>query len=154
MRAAPFIILLLLFAVLSACSSTPTEPTQAQLRVRWDEQNVFPGNYKADVMAFMGTYLNNPAGIRSAAVSLPVLKRIAGNPGDRYMVCLRYNARKTDGGYAGVKETVATFVSGKFERFIDPQRGDIQQDSALREVRELCRDAAYAPFPELQNLRR
>lgn len=144
---------LMLTALLMGCS-TNMEPTQADLRARWDEQNVYPSTYKADVLAFMQTYLNNPSGIRGAAMSQPVLRRIPGNPGDRYMVCLRYNARKTDGTYAGLKDTIATFALGKFERFIDPQRGDIQQESALREVRELCKDAAMLPFPELQQLKR
>ncbi|MGE0565711.1 MAG: hypothetical protein AB7O50_14475 [Pseudolabrys sp.] len=139
--------------ILAACSSSG-EPTQAQLRASWNEQNVPPVQYKADVLAFMQTYLNNPANIRNAAITRPDLKRVPGDPGDRYLVCLRYNARTSDGGYAGAKDVVVTFMSGKFERFIDPQRGDINQQVAAGVIRELCKDAAYEPFPELQRLKR
>ena len=145
--------ILILPLFLAACA-TDIEPTQSELRAKWDVQNVFPANYKADVTAFMQTYLNNPANIRNAAITRPQVRRVPGDPGDRYMVCLRYNARKSDGGYAGMTGAVVTFVAGKFERFIDPQRGDLQRQTAAGVVQELCKDAAFEPFPELQHLRR
>ena len=33
-----------------------------------DEINVYPTNYKSDIVAAMHTYLNNPTGIRDAAI--------------------------------------------------------------------------------------
>ena len=109
---------------------------------RWEVQNVLPADYKADLLAFMRSYLNDPTNIRSAAVSAPQRKPVAG--GERYVVCVRYDARKSGGGYAGVKEGMAIYVSGKLDRFVD----------SPQEMRESCKDAAYAPFPELQQLRR
>ncbi len=65
----------------------------------------------------MRTYLNDPTHVRGAAVSQPQLKTIG--PGERYVACVRYNARKIDGKYAGSKDGVAIYVSGKLDRFFD-----------------------------------
>lgn len=143
----------MLLLVLAGCSYYG-EPTQADLREQWNEQNIYPASYKADIVAFIHSYLNNPTGIRSAAITKPQVKRVPGDPGDRYVVCVRYDARKSDGSYVGVTETVTTFMGGKFERFIDPLRGDLQRQAAVRMVREVCKDAVYEPFPELQRLKR
>jgi hypothetical protein len=134
---------LMLAAVLmvGGCASTEVGPTPAELQAQWNAQNVFPQNYKSDLMAFLRTYLNDPTHIRGAAVSLPQLKRVG--PGDRYVACVRYNAR-VDGKYAGQKEGAATYVSGKLDRFLD----------GPREVQEFCKGAAFSPFPELEALTR
>jgi hypothetical protein len=128
--------------VLGGCASTDVGPTPAEIKANWEAQNIMPQNYRPDLMAFLRTYLNNPANIRDAAVAAPVRKEVG--PGERYVVCVRYNERKSDGTYAGVKDGVATFVSGKLDRFFD----------VPREVKELCKDAAYGPFPELQTMKR
>lgn len=121
--------------------ATEVGPTPAELKAQWEAQNVFPQNYKADLMAYMRTYLNDPTHVRGAAVSQPQLKTVG--PGERYVACVRYDAR-VDGKYAGSKDGAATYVSGKLDRYLD----------APIEVRELCKDAAYAPFPELETLTR
>jgi hypothetical protein len=144
---------------LSACT-TDLGPTQAELRANWDAQNVSPQNYKNDLLAFLRTYLNNPTGVRSASVSAPALKKVG--PGERYVVCLRYNARDTFGKYAGPKEAAAVFVSGKLDRFAElarerPDAGEAEGAVSAerpRAPRELCKDAVFAPFPELEALRR
>ena len=136
----------LLAAALAALAiggcTTDVGPSPAELQAKWESQNIFPQGYKQDLMAYMRTYLNDPSRIRDAAVSAPVLKDFG--PGQRFMTCVRFNARKSDGTYAGSKEGVAVYVSGKLDRFFD----------VPREVRELCKDAAYAPFPELETLKR
>ncbi len=121
--------------------ATEVGPTPAELKAQWEAQNVFPQNYKADLMAYMRTYLNDPTHVRGAAVSQPQLKTVG--PGERYVACVRYDAR-VDGKYAGSKDGAATYVSGKLDRYLD----------APIEVREFCKDAAYAPFPELETLTR
>jgi hypothetical protein len=130
-------------AALGGCS-TDIGPTAAELKARWEAENIYPQNYRKDLLAFMRTYLNDPTHVRSATVSEPRLKYIG--PGDRYVTCVRFNARNTDGKYLGPKEGAATFVSGKLERFFDAPK-------ELRE-RELCKDATFAPFPELERLTR
>jgi hypothetical protein len=134
--------LALLAVFLVGGCATDVGPSQAELTAQWEQQNIFPQNYKADLMAFLHTYLNDPTHIRGAAVSQPQRKNVG--PGERYVACVRYNARKSGGQYAGSKEGVAIYVSGKLDRFFD---GPI-------EVRELCKDAVYAPFPELEALTR
>ena len=121
--------------------ATDVGPSPAELKAQWDAQNVFPQNYKNDLMAFMRTYLNDPTHVRNASVSQPVLKQVG--PGQRYVACVRYNAR-VDGEYAGLKEGAVTYVSGKLDRYL----------SVPIEVKEFCKDAVYAPFPELETLTR
>lgn len=128
--------------LLNGCARDNLEPTAADLKARWDAQNVMPANYKADLLAYMRTYLNDPTHVRGASVTAPFLKFVG--PGDRYIVCVRYNARNTDGKYMGSKDGAAIYVSGKLDRFVDSQR----------ELREMCKDAAFGPFPELEKLTR
>jgi hypothetical protein len=136
-------VLATLFGALSlAACTTDLGPTSAELKARWDAQNVAPRNYKGDLLAFLRTYLNNPERVRSASVSAPVLRDVGA--GQRYVVCVRYNARDVTGKYAGMKEGAAVFVSAKLETF---------QDRSMT-VKELCKDATFAPFPELEALKR
>jgi hypothetical protein len=152
-------VLMVVALALAACT-TDLGPTQAELRANWDAQNVLPQNYKNDLLAYMRTYLNNPQGVRGAVVSAPMLKKVG--PGERYVVCLHYNARDTFGKYTGPKEAVAVFVAGKLDRFAELARERPDADEAeaaasggrARAPRELCKDAAFAPFPELEALRR
>ena len=105
---------------LAGCTASNLGPTQTELRARWDAQNVVPQNYKSDLLAYFRTYLNNPEGVRGAAVSAPFLKEVG--PGERYVVCVRFNARDTRGKYMGAKEAVAVFVVGKLDRFAELAR--------------------------------
>ena len=122
--------------------ATEIGPSQAELKAQWEAQNVYPGSYKQDLLAFLRTYLNDPTQVRAAAVAQPQRKTVG--PGERYVVCVRYSARNSEGRYAGPKDGAATYVSGKLDRFFD----------VPLEVREFCKDAAFAPFPELEKLTR
>jgi hypothetical protein len=103
--------------------------------------NTYPANYKADILGAMHAYLNNPTGIRDAAISDPAIKTVGNTT--RYTACLKFNAKK-DGSndYAGSKEIIAVFQVGRFDRFIETGK----------DTKDICAGAAYAPFPELQNL--
>lgn len=107
--------------------------------------NVYPTNYKTEILAAMHVYLNDPTGIRDAGISDPALKPV-GN-GKRYVVCLRFNAKtrfdakKGSTDYAGVKESAAIFMAGRFDRFAET-------------AHEACAGSTYAPFPELEKLSR
>jgi hypothetical protein len=100
-----------------------------------------PGpNYKADVVAFMRTYLNDPTGVRDAFISEPALRPLENV--DRYSVCLRYTARKGYGQpYGPSKDSLVLFREGRLDRIIDA-------------AKEACKDAAYQPFHELEQLKR
>ena len=96
-----------------------------------------PIDYRADIVDFMRTYLNDPARVRGAFVSEPALRTF--ELSDRYAACLRYNARKSDGQYAGSKDSLVLFRDGRLDRIVD-------------NAREQCKDAAYQPFPELERM--
>jgi hypothetical protein len=134
--------LLITAMVLMGGCSTDIGPSPAELKAQWDAQNVVPQHYKDDLLAFLRTYLNDPTHVRDASVSPPILKPL--DQGERYVACVRYNARDTDRKYMGAKTGAAVYVAGKLDRFLDGPR-----DTAT-----LCKDAAYAPFPELQKLER
>ncbi len=103
------------------------------------ELNTAPADYKREILAAMHAYLNDPTGIRDAEIAQPALKTVGNFP--RYVVCLRFNARKRGNEYAGVKEIAAVFMVGRFDHFLD-------------KAQEQCAGAAYAAFPELQKLTR
>lgn len=106
--------------------------------------NAYPANYKADIMAAMHVYLNDPTGIRDAAVSPPVLKQAGGET--RYVACVRFNPKKNSTDYAGTREVAAEFLVGRFDHFVEIAKD--QTDAS----KNICAGAAYAPFPELQTL--
>lgn len=132
--------------VLVGCTTPDVGPSPQELKQVWESQNVFPAGYKNDLLAFMRTYLNDPTHIRNASVSQPVLKQLSENDrGQRYVACIRYTARDSGGKYMPPKEGAATFVSGKLDRYLD---------TPVPVVRELCKDAAFGPFFELEKLTR
>jgi hypothetical protein len=115
-------------------------------RERADQANTTPPiSYRSDITAFMRTYLNDPTRIRNAAVSEPALKDFDG--ASRYVVCVRYNARNSAGQYAGPRESLVLFRDGRLDRVVD-------LDRIVGSARETCKDAAYQPFPELEQLTR
>jgi hypothetical protein len=124
--------MLIAMLLLSGCAAAITQRAETEARV-----NIEPTNYKADIIAFMRTYLNDPSQIREAAVSEPMIKTVGTD--NRYVVCLRYNARNTQGKYAGARDRLAVFLSGRFDRIVE-------------NAREQCKDVALAPFPELERL--
>jgi hypothetical protein len=118
------------------------------------ERNVAPTDYKGDILAFLRTYLNDPTHVRQASLTQPSLQRVG--PEERYVACVRFNARKSDGRYAGLIDTAAVFnPSGRLDRFIDLTPDETAADAALREsLGATCKTAAHQPFPELERLTR
>jgi hypothetical protein len=104
-----------------------------------DAINAYPANYKSDILAAMHSYLNDPTGIRDAAISQPALKTSGFGTATRYVVCLHFNPKKSASEYAGTKEIAATFLAGRFDHFADTPH-------------DQCTGAVYTPFPELQKL--
>ena len=98
--------------------------------------NIYPEKYRDEILAYQRSYLNDPTGIRSAAISQPTLRKVGSV--ERYVVCVRFNAKAPGGGYVGVREHLAIFLAGKLDQ--------------MGATREQCKDAAYEPFPELERL--
>ncbi|MDH2385432.1 hypothetical protein [Bradyrhizobium sp. CER78] len=99
----------------------------------------FPDRYREQIVAFMRTYLNNPVGVREAGIAEPVQRTVGGRL--RYVVCLRYSAKDTDGNYRPARERGVMFVDGRLDRILD---------NAV----EPCAGASYAAFPDLEKMSR
>ncbi|MFZ3359874.1 MAG: hypothetical protein WA177_14030 [Xanthobacteraceae bacterium] len=119
--------------LLGACSHNPLTANNDD----GSGADAYPANYKADILGAMHVYLNDPTGIRDAAIAAPALKEVGGET--RYIACVKFNPKRNDTDYAGMKELAALFLAGRFDHFIDASK-------------EQCGGAAYAPFPELQKL--
>jgi len=102
-------------------------------------RNPAPVNYKPEILAMLRVYLNDPTQIRDAGISEPMLQKVEDR--NRYVVCLRLNAKNSDGQYVGPKEYAAIFLAGRL-------------DQMLAAKPEQCSTAEYQPFPEAQTLTR
>ena len=102
-------------------------------------RNPPPVNYKPEILAMLRVYLNDPTQIRDAGISEPMLQAVDSR--NRYVVCVRLNARNSDGQYAGPKEYAAVFLAGRLDQMIAAKP-------------EQCGTAEYQPFPEAQTLAR
>ena len=99
----------------------------------------YPANYRPELLAFMKSYLNDPVGVRDASMAEPVQRTIGGRP--RYIVCLRYDARESDGSYRGSRERGVVYVDGRLDHIIENGSDG-------------CAGATYAAFPELEKMTR
>ena len=99
----------------------------------------FPNNYRVELLAFMKTYLNNPVGVHEAVVAEPVQRTISGHV--RYVSCLRFVPRESDGSYREPRERAILFVDGRLDRMAE-------------NAGELCTGAVYAPFPDMEKMTR
>ncbi len=119
-------------------------------RERGERANsVFPPNSRAEILAYMRTYLNDPTQVRDAFISEPSLRHVDGAA--RYTVCIRYNARNAEGRYVGSRDNLVLFRNGRFEHLVDSR---IDRGEGPDPARELCKDANYQRFPELERLTR
>jgi hypothetical protein len=114
--------------------------------------NIYPDNYKTDLLAALHTYVSDPANIRDAYVSDPAIRPIGAL--NRYSACVRFNARNSDGRYTGSKDVLAVFVAGRFDQFVDPSTGPANPSSQANAIKELCSQAGYKRFPELEAMSR
>lgn len=131
--------ILLLPIVLAACAGSDDGKSISYTDDRGVSNQPYPNNYRAEILAFMKTYLNNPAGVRDAAMAEPVQRTVGGRL--RYVSCLRFAPRESDGSYREVRERAILYVDGRLDRLIE-------------NASEPCASAAYAPFPELEKLTR
>jgi hypothetical protein len=136
---AKHLAILILPITVAACSSGGEERSFSLLDNKPDTPQFFPGNYRSELLAFMKTYLNNPVGVRDAAMAEPVTREVNGRM--RYVSCLRYSARESDGSYREPRQSAVVFVNGRLDRLIE--KGE-----------ELCSGVALAPFPEMEKMTR
>ena len=125
--------------LLAACAGSDDGKSITYTDDRGVANQPFPLNYKFEVLAFMKTYLNNPVGVKEAVMAEPVQRTVGGRL--RYISCLRYNAKDTDGSYRGSRERAILYVDARLDRIIE-------------DVSEICAGAVYAPFPEMEKMAR
>jgi len=99
----------------------------------------YPKNYRAELLAFLRTYLNDPTNVRSAALMEPALREVGGRR--RYVTCVRYSAKSFDGAYGPLQDRAVIYVDGRLDRLVEKPE-------------DVCVGAAYAAFPELEKLTR
>ncbi|HEY2248391.1 MAG TPA: hypothetical protein VGH70_13180 [Bradyrhizobium sp.] len=130
--------ILLLPLTLAAClDSDDTRSTSFVESANADQP--FPANYKPEILAFFKTYLNNPVGVHEAAIAEPVQRTVGGRA--RYVSCLRFAERQSDGSYREPRERAVLFVGGRLDRVIPNPA-------------EECAGAAYMAFPDMEKMTR
>jgi hypothetical protein len=133
------VILTLLPIALAACASSDDSKSISYTDDRGVSNQPFPTNYRAEILAFMRTYLNNPVGVHDAAMADPVQRTVGGRL--RYVSCLRFVPRESDGSYREVRERAILYVDGRLDRVVE-------------NASEPCAGAVYAPFPDLEKMTR
>jgi hypothetical protein len=131
--------ILLLPIALAACAGSDDGRGIAFDDDRGGAIQLYPENYRAELLAFMRTYLNNPVGVRDAAMAQPVQRTVGGR--QRYVSCLHFTPRESDGSYRELRERAILYVNGRLDRMVE-------------NASDICAGAVYAPFPELEKLTR
>lgn len=132
--------ILLLPVALAACAGGSDEVRGISYTAdRGDSNQPFPNDYRPELLAFMKVYLTNPVGVHDAAMAEPVQRTVGGRL--RYVSCLRFTPRESDGSYRKPRERAVMYVDGRLDRVVE-NAGDA------------CAGAAYAPFPELEKMTR
>lgn len=130
---------MLLPIVLAACAGSDEVRSITYTDDRGVSNQPFPNNYKGEILLFMRTYLNNPVGVRNAVMAEPIQRVVGGRL--RYVSCLRFSPRDSDGNYAEPRERAILYVDGRLDRIIE-------------NASEPCAGAVYAPFPDLEKMAR
>ncbi len=118
-------------AALAACSSFGSS------KVPEVNPNLFPTDYKQEILNTMTRTLQDPTNVRDAYLSDPVLAPVGKD--QRYTACVRYNARDAAKHYLGSQDRIAYFYAGHLNQLVEA-------------TPEQCGQAAYKPFPELEKL--
>ena len=132
-------ILLVAIGVAACASSDDSSRSISYTDDRGVANQPYPNNYRAELLAFLKTYINDPVGIRDAVIAEPVQRTVGGRL--RYVNCLRFSARDSDGNYRDARDRAIVYVDGRLDHIVDKPG-------------ELCAGAVYAAFPELEKLTR
>ena len=136
-----------LAATLAGCVSGRSRELREEREARI---NVYPDNYRTDILAGLHSYLSDPTHIRDAYLSQPSLQPLGRQ--NRYVACVRFDARNSDGRYVGSRDVLAVFAAGRFDQFIDEstQLGPANRASPTTILKELCGAAEYKRFVEVE----
>lgn len=131
--------ILLLPIALAACAGGDDGRSLSFTDDRGIANQPYPDNYRAELLAFMRTYLNNPVGVHGAVLAEPVQRIVGGRL--RYVSCLRFAQREADGSYREPRERAILYVNGRLDRMVE-------------NASEVCAGAVYAAFPDLEKMTR
>ena len=131
--------ILLLPIALAACAGSDEGRSVTYTDDRGVTNQPYPNNYRAELLAFMKTYLNNPVAVHDAAMAEPVQRTVGGRL--RYVSCLRFVPRESDGSYRAARERAILYVDGRLDRVVENSG-------------ETCAGAVYAPFSDLEKMKR
>lgn len=135
MKRASLLTLTAAALLLAGCTSMKESFTFMQTPEKPVRRDVFPKDFKAQILRTIPSVVADQRGIREAYYSEPAL-----DPSVNTMAsCVRFNARDASGQYAGVKEYAAYYYDGQLNQFV-ATTGD------------QCKTANYQPFPELERL--
>jgi hypothetical protein len=101
------------------------------------DANIFPKDYKLELMNTLQRELEDPTNIRDAFISEPFLTTASRE--QRYAVCVRSNSRNINRTYTGAKDRIGYFYAGHLNQLIEA-------------TADQCAKVAYKPWPELQNI--
>lgn len=124
-NAATACLLVASILVLAACASNDKPPVNP---------NLYPTNYKGDVVATMHRILGDAVQVRSAVISDPILSPVGTD--QRYTLCVRVEWQDARGVSSGAEDRIGYFYAGQLNQLIDA-------------TPEQCGKAAYKPFPEM-----
>ena len=113
---------------LAACSSSKEVPV---------DPNIFPANYKQEILDTLSATLADPTNIRNAFVTDPALTTV--DKDQRYAVCVRFTPRDAGRRYESSVDRIAYFYGGHLNQLVPA-------------TPEQCGKAPYKPFPELERL--
>jgi len=139
MISAKRVAILLLPIALAACAGADEDGRDGLAIDNGSAVQPFPSNYRTELVAFMKTYLNNPVGLHDASMAEPVQRTVRGRL--RYVSCLRFTPRESDGSYRDLRERAILYVNGRLDRVVE-------------NATDLCAGAVYASFPDLEKLTR
>jgi hypothetical protein len=114
---------------MAACSSSSKDAEP--------DANIFPKDYKLELMNTLQRELEDPTNIRDAFISEPFLTTASRE--QRYAVCVRSNSRNINRTYTGAKDRIGYFYAGHLNQLIEA-------------TADQCAKVAYKPWPELQNI--
>jgi hypothetical protein len=134
-----FAAILLLPIALAACAGSDDGKSISYTDDRGVSNQPYPNNYRTELLSFMKTYLNNPVGVHDAAMADPVQRTVGGRL--RYVSCLRFSPRESDGSYREPRERAVIYVDGRL-------------DHVVENASDACAGAVYAPFPDLEKMTR
>jgi hypothetical protein len=130
--------ILLLPLALAACAGSEDSKSITYTDDRGVADQPHPTDHRAQILAFMKTWLNNPVGVREAVMAEPVQRTVGGRL--RYVSCLRFSSRDSGGTYREQRAAVL-YVDTRLDRIIE-------------NAAEVCSGAAYVPFPEMEKMTR